>query len=100
MVFELLDRRIVKWLESCGYTIPTRIQELAIPKLLEGKNCLLIAPSGYGKTLAAILPIFQKLLEIKDEDGIKLLYITPLRSLNRDIFQRIVQLGESLEIEV
>ncbi|MCW1308217.1 MAG: DEAD/DEAH box helicase, partial [Candidatus Parvarchaeota archaeon] len=42
----------------------------------------------------------QKLLEIKDEDGIKLLYITPLRSLNRDIFQRIVQLGESLEIEV
>lgn len=100
MVFELLDKRIVKWLESCGYTIPTRIQELAIPKILEGKNCLLIAPSGYGKTLAAILPVFQKLLEMREEEGIKLLYITPLRSLNRDIFQRIVQLGECLEIGV
>ncbi|HDN90793.1 MAG TPA: DEAD/DEAH box helicase [Candidatus Aenigmarchaeota archaeon] len=100
MVFRALDERIRAWLEKVGYSIPTSIQRRTIPKILEGKNCLVIAPAGFGKTLAAILPIFHKIINSEEREGIQLLYITPLRSLNRDIFKRIVELGEEVGIEV
>jgi len=100
MVFDTLDKRIKEWLDEVGYSMPTSIQQKAIPRILNGENCLIIAPAGFGKTLAAILPIFNKLVSLEDREGIQLLYITPLRSLNRDIFKRIVELGEKLEIEV
>ena len=76
-----------------GYREPTEVQRLAIPRVLEGKNVLIIAPTGSGKTEAAILPILSKLCQLRDEGklerGIYVLYITPLRALNRDLLERL-----------
>jgi ATP-dependent Lhr-like helicase len=83
---------------------PTPIQNEAIPKVLNGNNLLLIAPTGTGKTEAAIFPIFDMLLREKTSDkqlnGIKVLFCTPLKALNRDIFRRIIEMGEDLGISI
>ncbi|MBI5223880.1 DEAD/DEAH box helicase [Candidatus Micrarchaeota archaeon] len=64
----------------------SEIQKIAIPRVLNGENVLILAPTGYGKTESALLPVLEKL---KDEkEGICALYITPLRALSRDLKER------------
>ncbi|MCX6768558.1 MAG: DEAD/DEAH box helicase, partial [Candidatus Micrarchaeota archaeon] len=65
---------------------PTAIQHKAMPVLLQGKNALLVAPTGSGKTEAALLPVLEML---NGKQGISCLYITPLRALNRDMKKRM-----------
>ena len=68
-VFDLLNPRIRDFLKEKGIERPTPIQEKAIPVILSGRNALVIAPTGLGKTEAALLPIFHRFLEIKPEEG-------------------------------
>jgi ATP-dependent RNA helicase RhlE len=42
-----------------GYTVPTPIQEQAIPHILQGKDLIGIAQTGTGKTAAFVLPLLQ-----------------------------------------
>ncbi len=97
--FSLLRKEVRKALSKSGFKKPTEIQEVAIPTILEGKNALLIAPTGIGKTEAAVLPVFNQFLEERS-DGISILYITPLRALNRDLLTRIEFWGKSLGIKI
>ena len=87
---KILDATISKKFKSIGFETLTEIQKEAIPEILEEKNCLIIAPTGSGKTECATIPIFSKLKTRKILNKIKVLYITPLRALNRDIFKRII----------
>ena len=75
-----LDPVISKKFKSIGFETLTEIQRIAIPKILEEKNCLIIAPTGSGKTECATIPIFSKLKTRKILNKIKVLYITPLRA--------------------
>jgi ATP-dependent Lhr-like helicase len=73
------------------------IQNLSIPIILSGANCLVIAPTGYGKTECALLPLLNN---IAGGNGIIALYITPLRALNRDVMERIRWWCEELGVSV
>ena len=78
---------------------PTPIQKKVIPRVLEGGNCLIISETGSGKTEAALLPLFHFLLKERPPP-ISLLYITPLKSLNRDLLKRMLWWANGLEFDV
>jgi len=101
-VFELLAKPVRKALATLGFLEPTLPQTLAFPPILEGKNVLLVAPTGTGKTEAVLLPIFSKLVDQKNQDqkGIQVIYITPLRALNRDMFKRLQFWSQQLDITI
>ncbi len=100
MAFDNLHPKIKKWLKKKGYLEGTLPQKLAIPEIMDEGDVLIIAPTGHGKTLAAVLPIFDMLLKEKKKEKIRALYITPLKSLNRDVWDRIVQLASFVGLEV
>ena len=105
MNLSLFSESVLQEIRRLGIEKLTEIQRLAIPHVLAGENVLIIAPTGEGKTEAAVLPVFEKFLRLKHQQKekaspISILYITPLRSLNRDIFRRLVEVGVRLGLRV
>jgi len=101
--FRLLKPEITHQLELEGIEEPSEIQNLAIPAILKGLNTLLIAPTGTGKTLAAVLPVLDLYLSARlggEGKGISVLYVTPLRALNRDLLRRLTGIAKSLIINL
>ncbi len=96
--FQLLARPISDALADLGMTTPTPPQALAIPRILNGENVLLIAPTATGKTEAALLPILSQYLTRRSRKGIAILYVTPLRALNRDMVRRVTALTDKIGI--
>ena len=70
-----------------------------MPAIEKGENCLIVAPTGAGKTEAAVLPLINSLAG-KQADPIRILYITPLRALNRDMLLRLEELCAQAKISV
>ena len=102
-IFNKLHPKIQEVLQSKGIELPTEPQIKAINPILEGKNVLLIAPTGLGKTESALLPIFHNFLIECNGDkktGVSILYITPLRALNRDMLRRTFEWAEKLGFSV
>jgi ATP-dependent Lhr-like helicase len=87
---------------SLGFTQLTEIQKKAIPIIIQKKDSLIIAPTGSGKTECSVIPAFSFVANSKQKGKIKVLYITPLRALNRDVFKRIIRYAEieGLTIEI
>ena len=99
--FDLLVKPVRRLIKQKGFSKPTEPQEKAIPKVLEGKNVLLISPTATGKTEAAFLPVLSMLLQTPERvPGIKVLYITPLRALNRDMLERFEWWCNNLDIQL
>ena len=97
MTFEQLNliQPLQTALKKEGYTIPTSIQERAIPVILERRDLIGCAQTGTGKTAAFALPILQILSEErnshKSKRRIKSLILTPTREL-------ALQISESFKV--
>lgn len=76
------------------FKTPTPPQAKGWPYIAAGENVLMLAPTGSGKTLAAFLKcldlLYQESAAGKDiDDGVKVLYISPLKALNNDIHRNL-----------
>jgi ATP-dependent Lhr-like helicase len=80
---DVFSPRTRRWFER-AFAGPTPAQELAWPAIASGEHVLVQAPTGSGKTLAAFLWGIDHLTEAPGE-GLRLLYVSPLKALNYDI---------------
>src|SRR5713226_5436136 len=71
------------WFEE-AFSAPTPAQELGWPAIASGRDTLIQAPTGSGKTLAAFLYGIDK-LNSEPGEGLRLIYVSPLKALNYDI---------------
>lgn len=97
-VFEMLNPQLRAALKK-RFDQPTLPQKLAIPSILTGKNTLVISETGSGKTEAVALPCFSMILD-KNPKPIAILYVTPLKALNRDLLDRLLWWGNELGLEL
>jgi ATP-dependent Lhr-like helicase len=82
----------------------TPIQEMTIPHILEKKNVVVISPAASGKTEAVIAPVLElQLASGNFSDAVnklRVLYISPTRALVNDLFRRLVNAVEYLNITI
>jgi ATP-dependent RNA helicase RhlE len=86
-------------LKEEGYSVPTPIQEQAIPQLLAGRDLLGIAQTGTGKTAAFALPILQRLVAERTatrRKSARVLVLTPTRELALQIAESFRAYGRYL----
>ncbi len=90
------EQVVMDWMEAKGWTVFS-FQKQAWQHFAEGKSGLLNAPTGFGKTFALFLPALIDWIDKnpdkwqdKKENGLQLLWITPLRALAKDL-QRAMQ---------
>lgn len=98
--FAQLSEPIRKAILHAGFRGTTPPQEEAIPFILKGENVLLVAPTGSGKTEAVLLPILDAFIRTRPQEGISILYVTPLRALNRDMLKRLLFWSQELGFRV
>lgn len=93
-----INNSIVVGLEKQNITIPTGIQETAIPFALENKDIIAEAHTGTGKTLAFIIPIFEKINVEKRE--MQAIILAPTHELVVQIESQIKLLSTNSGINV
>lgn len=92
-----LNKPILKALTKSGYISPTPIQAGAIPHALNGRDLLLSAQTGSGKTAAFVLPILDKLSRQEHLDKhIYALILTPTRELAQQVHDSVRGYGANV----
>ena len=84
-----IDERLLRAAARDGFRELTEIQRLAFPVLLGEDDALLLSPTGTGKTEAVLFPLLSRRLR-EESPATSILYVTPLRALNRDLEHRLV----------
>ncbi len=97
----LLDQRLLKSVDKMGFEKPTPVQQQAIPLALEGRDLLVSAATGSGKTAAFLLPILQGMIKNPPpKEGTRALVIVPTRELARQIGKECEKLASYCGIKV
>ena len=85
---------VARWFES-RFREPTEPQRRAWPLIQAGRNALIAAPTGSGKTFAAFLAAIDSLLRqgldgtLRDETQV--LYVSPLKALSNDVQKNLAE---------
>ena len=97
-----LDEKLLNAVNKVGYTEPTKIQKLVIPRALEGRDILASAPTGTGKTAAFLLSAIQFLIDFprRDPGFARVLIMTPTRELAYQIHEQCLLLAANTHLQV
>jgi superfamily II DNA/RNA helicase len=93
-----LNNNLIDTIKNTGITNPTPIQEQSIPLINDGKDIIAEAATGTGKTLAFLLPLFNKINSNSKE--IQALILTPTRELAIQITAEANKLKEANNINI
>ncbi|TCK22776.1 DEAD/DEAH box helicase [Pseudonocardia endophytica] len=96
---------VQRWLNATGWSSLRPVQAAAVgPVLAEDPDVIITAPTAGGKTEAAFLPICSRLAGSRDDGpvpaGVEVLYVSPLKALINDQYDRLGLLCRDLEIPV
>lgn len=93
-----LDSRIIAGLNKQNISVPTSIQQEAIPVILNHQDVIAQSHTGSGKTLAFVAPLFEKIDTTKRE--MQVLILAPTHELVMQIDAQIKLLAANSEIPV
>eukprot|EP00892_Ulva_mutabilis_P010766 jgi/Ulvmu1/8061/UM004_0298.1 len=86
-----LNELVCAHLQKMQYSMPTSVQQAVVPLLLKGRDVLMRAPTGTGKTLAYLAPMVQRLgarePRISRSDGCHAVIVTPTRELTAQVYK-------------
>lgn len=85
-----LSESLVQQLENIGFATPTKIQTLAIPELITGRDVVGQSQTGTGKTAAYSLPILQRI--DRSQKHVQALVLTPTRELAQQVAESLKDL--------
>jgi ATP-dependent Lhr-like helicase len=102
--YALYHPEVQRWVYSRGWDRLRDAQEHAAELIITGERDVIIASAtASGKTEAALLPICSVLArqrELGAGAGVAMLYVSPLKALINDQYDRIVDLAEPLDLRV
>lgn len=95
-----LLEELLRAIDEEGHTIPTPIQEQAIPLILDGNDIMGGAQTGTGKTAAFALPLLQRLMEkgIEGHRHVRALILVPTRELAAQVAENVKAYGKYLPL--
>jgi superfamily II DNA/RNA helicase len=95
-----LNPEILRAVATCGYSTPTPIQAQAIPEILAGRDILANAQTGTGKTAAFMLPVLQRLANVRrgPKGAPRVLVVTPTRELAAQVTEATRNYGRFLNL--
>ncbi len=73
-----------RWFNA-AFSEPTGVQAGAWPRIQAGADVLAVAPTGSGKTLAAFLSAIDRCLTPREQPGVRVLYVSPMKALAVDV---------------
>lgn len=94
-----LPEKLKGWFQSQGWMLHDHQAEM-IKAGEKGQSCLLVAPTGTGKTLAGFLPSLIDLEEKESFRGIHTLYISPLKALAVDIERNLTPPLDAMGLDI
>ncbi len=95
--FERLSDPIRRWAWQQGWQTLRDIQELAVAPILAGRDTVLASATASGKTEAAFLPLLSRTV---DREGLRILYVSPLKALINDQSRRLESLADAVGLTV
>ena len=90
--------QVAAGVKAACYTMPTPIQEQAIPSVLKGRDVMGLAQTGTGKTAAFVLPILNRLMQ-GERGHVRALVIAPTRELAEQIHEAVGSLGQHTRLK-
>ena len=93
-----LDRSLVEALKITDITVPTEIQQKVIPEARKSKDLIFQSETGTGKTLAYLLPLFEKIETDKKE--MQAIILVPTHELAIQVIRQIELLSLNSELKV
>ncbi|MGN0909648.1 MAG: DEAD/DEAH box helicase [Succinivibrio sp.] len=99
--FSLLAEPLQRWVFKKGWDDLLPIQKQAVRPVMEGRSDIIISAStASGKTEAAFLPALSAVSGRGEKEGIRILYISPLKALINDQARRIEDMAEGTGLPV